>query len=235
MKWLLEQKIERYKKALMKMGWFTEKMLIRTIESMETRQPALVRQVVEDDDVLDAMEIELREEATILLGLYTPTGFNLRFLVGTLEVANILEKIGDRVRKMAQLLLSFYREQPVGVDPNIVRMAKNVALLFKETLGVVADMRSETAFEVCMKDSEIDEMFQDIRSELASLLREKPNQSERILCLLEIAQNLEETADLCTNIVESVLFAVSGTNYKCFRDQMRLFKRGEGVLFDDTD
>lgn len=226
MKWILEQKVEKYKKALMKMGWFTEKMLIHTIESMETRQPVLARQVVEDDDVLDAMEIELREEVTVLLGLYTPTGFNLRFLVGALEVANIFEKIGDKVRRIAQLLLTFYREQPVSIDPSIVRMAKNVALLFKETLGVVADMQSEAAFEICTKDAEIDEMFQDVRSELASLLREKPDQSERILFLLEVAQNLEETADLCTNVVESVLFAVSGMSYKCFRDQMKLFKRG---------
>ncbi len=235
MKWLLDQKIERFKKALMKMGWFAEKMMIRVIESMESRQIALAKQIVEDDDILDSMEVELRGKATVLLGTYTPTGFSLRFIVSSLGVANILEKIGDKTRRMAQLLLSFYREQSANIDPNIVRMAKNVAALLRETLGVLADMQSERAFEVCTKDEEIDELFEEMRSELANLLKEKPEQTERILCLLEIAQELEEVADLCTNIVESVLYAVSGSNYKCFRDQMKLFKRGEGVLFDDSD
>jgi len=235
LKWLLDQKIERFKKALMKMGWFAEKMMIRVIESMENRQITPAKQVVEDDDMLDAMEVELREEATALLGTYTPTGFNLRFIVSSLEVANILEKIGDKTRRMAQLLLFFYREQSANIDPNIVRMAKSVATLFREALGVVADMQSEKAFDVCTKDEEIDELFEAMRSELTDLLKGKPEQSERILCLLEIAQELEEVADLCTNIVESVLYAVSGSSYKCFRDQMKLFKRGEGVLFDDSD
>jgi phosphate transport system protein len=235
LKWLLDQKIERFKKALMKMGWFAEKMMIRVIESMESRQIALAKQIVEDDDILDSMEVELRGEATVLLGTYTPTGFSLRFIVSSLEVANILEKIGDKTRRMAQLLFSFYREQSANIDPNIVRMAKNVAALLRETLGVLADMQSERAFEVCTKDEEIDELFEEMRSELTNLLKEKPEQTERILCLLEIAQELEEVADLCTNIVESVLYAVSGSNYKCFRDQMKLFKRGEGVLFDDSD
>lgn len=235
MKWLLDQKIERFKKALLKMGWFTEKMMLRVIESMENRQITLAKQVVEDDDVVDAMEVELREEATVLLGTYTPTGFNLRFLVSSVEVANILEKIGDKVRKVAQTLFSFYTEQPANIDPNVIRMAKSVVTLLRESLGVVADMHSEKAFEVCTKDEEIDELCQEIDSQLTSLLKEKPDQAERILYLLEITRDLEEIADLCTNIVESILYAVSGTNYKCFRDRMKLFGRKEGVLFDDSD
>ncbi|MGB9790715.1 MAG: phosphate signaling complex PhoU family protein [Thermotoga caldifontis] len=235
MKWLLDQKIERFKNALMKMGWFAEKMMIRVIESMENRQVATAKQVVEDDDVLDEMEVELRQEAAVILGTHAPTGFNLRFLISSVEVANIIEKIGDRTRRIAQILLSFYREQSANVDPKIIRMAKNVAGLLRETLGVMADMRSEAAFEICTKDDEIDEFFQDVRSEFANLLNEKPEQLERILWLLEIARELEEIADLCTNVVEAVLYAASGENYKCFKDRMRPLKGREGVLFDDSD
>jgi len=53
--------------------------------------------------------------------------------------------------------------------------------------------------------------------------------------MLDIAQSIEEIADLSTNIVESTIYIVKSQAYKCLRDEMKPFKGTGGVLFEDSD
>ncbi len=234
MKWIIDERTERFKKALMKMGWYTEKMFLRSIEALESRDTKLAKQVIEDDNVLDQMEVELREEAAVMLGIHNLTGIQLRFIVGSMQLANIFERIGDNARRISQITITILREQQT-FNPDLLKLGKLTSNLLKESLRVLADLQIEGSFEICSKDAEVDELYLDIRNELLNSARNKPETVDRSSLLIEIAQKMEEIADLSTNIVEIILYIVTGESYKCFKDEMKLFKRSEGVLFDNPD
>ncbi|AEH50644.1 phosphate signaling complex protein PhoU [Pseudothermotoga thermarum] len=235
MRWLADERVETIKKALMKMGWFTEKMFLKTLEALQTKDIKLAKQVIEDDSVLDEMEIEMRKEIILTLGIHQFSGQNLRFLVGAIQIASIFERIGDNARRMAQLTMNLLKDQPIKSFPGVVKMGDLAALMLKDSLRILADLVVEGAFEVCEKDAEIDELYSEIYNELVEDSKNFKDNLERNLIFLELCQHVEEIADLTANIVETVLYVVTGQAYKCFKDQMKLFERSEGVLFETSD
>lgn len=235
MKWIVDERIEEFKKALMKMGWYTEKVFLRSLEALETKDMKLAKQVIEDDNVLDQMEIELREEAAVVLGIHNLTGLQLRFIVGSIRLANIFERIGDCARRISQIIITLLKEQQISFVPNLLKLGKLTSAMLKESLRLLADLQSEGSFEICSKDAEVDEFYLELRNELLNSARGNQENLDRNFLLLELAQKIEETADLSTNIVETVLYVVTAESYKCFKDEMKLFKQSEGVLFGNTD
>lgn len=235
MKWIIDEKTEMFKKALMKMGWYTQKMFLHSLEALENRDVKLAKQVIEDDNILDEMEIELREEAAVMLGIHNLTGIQLRFIVGSIQLANIFERIGDNARRTSQIIITVLKEQQTTFIPSISKLGKLASGMLKESLRLLADLQTEGSFEICSKDAEIDELYLELRNELLNSMRENQESIDHNSLLLELAQKIEEIADLSTNIVETVLYIVTSESYKCFRDEMKLFKQSEGVLFGNID
>ncbi len=235
MKWLADEKVDSIKKALMKMGWFTEKMFLKTLEALETKDIKIAKQVVEDDSVLDEMEIEMRKEILLALGIHQLSGLNLRFLVGAIQLAGIFERIGDNARRMAQLTVLLLKDQPVRFFPGVNKMGDIAMVMLKDSLRLLADLHTEGAFEICEKDAEIDDLYAEIRTELIDESKEVVENLDRNMIFLELCQHVEQIADLTTNIVEVVLYIVMGEVYKCFKDQMKPFEKSEGVLFGPSD
>lgn len=235
MKWIIDEKTEMFKKALMKMGWYTEKMFLRSLEALENRDVKLAKQVIEDDNILDEMEIELREEAAVMLGIHNLTGVQLRFIVGSIQLANTFERIGDSARRISQIIITVLKEQQTTFIPSVSKLGKLASGMLKESLRLLADLQTEGSFEICSKDAEIDELYLELRNELLNSMRENQESIDHNSLLLELAQKIEEIADLSTNIVETVLYIVTSESYKCFRDEMKPFKQSEGVLFGNID
>lgn len=235
MKWIIDEKSEMFKKALMKMGWYMEKMFLRSLEAIENRDIKLAKQVIEDDNILDQMEIELREEAAAMLGIHNLTGAQLRFIVSSIQLANIFERIGDNARRISQITITILREQQITFIPGLLKLGRLTSWMLKESLRLLADLQTEGAFEICSKDAEIDELYMELRNELLNFTKQDQKNIDRDFLILELAQKIEEIADLSTNIVETVLYVVTSESYKCFRDEMKLFRQSEGVLFDNTD
>ncbi len=235
MKWIIDEKSEMFKKALMKMGWYMEKMFLRSLEAIENRDIKLAKQVIEDDNILDQMEIELREEAAAMLGIHNLTGAQLRFIVSSIQLANIFERIGDNARRISQITITILREQQITFIPGLLKLGRLTSWMLKESLRLLADLQTEGAFEICSKDAEIDELYMELRNELLNFTKQDQKNIDRDVLILELAQKIEEIADLSTNIVETVLYVVTSESYKCFRDEMKLFRQSEGVLFDNTD
>lgn len=235
MKWLADERVDSIKKALMKMGWFTEKMFLRILEALETKDIKIAKQVIEDDNILDEMEIEMRKEIILTVGIHELSGLNLRFLIGAVQLAGIFERIGDNARRMAQLTVLLLKDQPIKFFPGVNKMGSIAASMLKDSLRLLADLHTEGAFEICEKDAEIDDLYAEIHCELVDRSKELVDSLERNLVFLELCQHVEQIADLTTNIVEVVLYIVLGEVYKCSKDKMKPFEKIEGVLFEPSD
>jgi len=81
----------------------------------------------------------------------------------------------------------------------------------------------------------VDDLYEKVREELLLYMMESPKYVKRALLLLEIAGHIEIIADYATNIVEVSVYMVQGEPYKCYHDELLLFKKAGGVLFENID
>jgi len=66
------------------------------------------------------------------------------------------------------------------------------------------------AKEICIFDDVIDDYRNQIVRELITYMLSDPKNIERAIEHMNIAQNLERIADLCTNIAENTIFIKEG-------------------------
>ena len=68
----------------------------------------------------------------------------------------------------------------------------------------------ELARAVCRADDQVDELFNQVKRELITFLRQSPDAGEEGLDILMVAKYLERIGDHATNVAEWVEYSITG-------------------------
>jgi phosphate transport system protein len=99
-----EQEIRELKEMLLVMGSHAEEAVSRAIRALTSRDDALARQVLEDDNVLDRFEIDIDDRAVFLLSK-APLATDLRLITVAMKISQNLERVGDEASSIARRVL----------------------------------------------------------------------------------------------------------------------------------
>jgi phosphate transport system protein len=203
------------KRRLLQMSERAEALIDLAIDALLTHDPGKAEAVISGDREVDAMEIEVEEQAVQLLALQQPMARDLRFIIGALKVTSDLERVGDHavniaeaVRRLIELRATFTPE------PAIEDMARRA----REMLGDALDafIRGDGALgrEVCARDDQVDNLHDAVTRILLTHMMADPRTINASLEFLSVSRNLERVADLATNIGEDAVFLAEGKTIK---------------------
>jgi len=201
-----DQELDALKSHLLLMGGHAERIVQKSIESLKRRDPALAREVIADDHVIDRLEIETDERCVALLALQQPMATDLRFLTAALKISNDLERVGDHAVNIAGSSLKLIEDPPLKPLVDIPRMAILAGGMLHEALDAFVHLDADTARRLVRRDDEVDALNRQLFRELVSFMIEDPRSITRAMELILVARNLERVADLATNIAEEVVF-----------------------------
>jgi phosphate transport system protein len=201
-----DQELEALKSHLLLMGGHAERIVQKSIEALKRRDPALAREVLADDHVIDRLEIETDERCVALLALQQPMAGDLRFLTASLKISNDLERVGDHAVNIAVSALKLCEEPPLKPLIDIPRMANLAGGMLHEALDAFVHRDADIARRLVRRDDEVDALNRQLFRELVSFMIEDPRSITRAMELILVARNLERVADLATNVAEEVVF-----------------------------
>ena len=84
------------------MGGLCEELLSKALESVQSRDAALAREVIERDRRSTRMEMALEESVVKVIALRQPVAADLRVLIAAMKIASTLERIGDLAKNIAK-------------------------------------------------------------------------------------------------------------------------------------
>jgi phosphate transport system protein len=93
---------------------------------------------------------------------------------------------------------------------DIPRMSTIAQLMTKDSLDAFVNRDVEKAKAVRKRDSELDNLNDQIFRELLTYMMNDPKTISRAVHLMLIARNLERVGDHATNIAEEVIFMIEG-------------------------
>jgi phosphate transport system protein len=210
----LSQGIDQLHAKLLAMSGLVEQNIYRSVASLKGRDQALARQVLDDEVLVNAMEIDVDDHATCLLALHQPVARDLRYLTAALKINTDLERIGDLATTIARRSLSLLQSPPVKPLVDIPLMAQLAQAMLAQSLRAFIDRDEELAREVLQADDAVDSLCVSVTRELVELMKREPDTVERSVDLIFIARSLERIADHATNIAEDVLFLVRGVDVR---------------------
>ena len=201
----LDDKIQQLNNSLILMGALCEDNLDSVFKAFRERDRELALSVYRADYDIDTkardINIMLHEQ---------PVATDLLVVSGTLKMVADLERIGNQVSDIAQIVMGFdYNHQGEDIDL-IQNMAKESTSMVKLAIDAFVRRDMELAKSVIRQDKSVDEYFAMVRKSLILKARSCEKDTKLSLDVIMIAKYLERIGDHACNIAKWVLYVVTG-------------------------
>ncbi|MCU0638561.1 MAG: phosphate signaling complex protein PhoU [Candidatus Krumholzibacteria bacterium] len=206
----IRREIEHLKKDILSVGTVVEESLFKAVKSLETRDAALAREVIDSDEVIDHMEVELEEECLKALALHQPVAIDLRLIITIMKINNDLERVGDLSVNIAERALFLSQNGKAKDLLNFSQMAEKTRKMLGKSLDALVNENTALAYEVIQADSEVDRMNREIFLQVHEMIKADPGNVESLIHLLSVSRHMERVADHATNIAEDVIYMIEG-------------------------
>jgi phosphate transport system protein len=221
--------LSQLKQRLLDMSDLATSLLDLSVDALLSRDSNMAEAVLTGDRDLDALELEVEDQAIGLLALQQPMARDLRFIIASIKVSNDLERVGDHAVNIAQSALRLASTSTVITpDPEINEMSRRARKMLHDSLTAFVRADGALGREVCKADDEVDAMHNSVFRILVTHMMEDARTITPSLELLLVSRNLERVADLATNIGEDAVFLAEGKQIKHHAEQMGAERTAEG-------
>lgn len=193
------------------MGGLAEKQVADAVDALAKRDTNLAQRVTAADAAIDALQREIESKSVLTIARRQPMAVDLRDIVGSLRIANDVERIGDLAKNIAKRVIALNAEFP---PPKLIRGVEHMTDLVLEQLKAVLDAYArrddKKAMAVWRGDEEIDAVCTSVFRELLTYMMEDPRNITFCIHLMFCAKNIERMGDHATNIAETVHYIIDG-------------------------
>ena len=204
----LQRDIDLLKQKLMAMCTLVEKMLEKAVNSIITSDEHLAREVIEQDNEVDEIEVDIEEECLKILALYQPVAIDLRFIIAAMKINSDLERVGDLAVNIAERAVFLIAHEKTSFPFDFKEMAKQVESMLDRSIECLVNLDVSMACRIRSEDELVDEMNREIYDLVKEEVQNNPDAINYILHALSIGRHLERIADHATNIAEDVIYLV---------------------------
>ena len=206
----LERELDQLQGNILALCGAVEESVAKSLRALEQQDEVLARQVIEEDDAIDHMEVRIEEEGLKILALHQPVAVDLRRIIAILKINNDLERIGDYAVNIAKRQLELSGRPAYPQEFRFDAMCATVNRQLRDSVDALVQMDADLARKVIADDREIDRMNRDIVQRLEQALTAGTMLAPVMLQIFSVSRSLERIGDHATNMAEDVLYLVTG-------------------------
>lgn len=207
-----DRQLEQLNNELIKMGGLIEKAIEMAITGMVNQDAELARSAIEFDNEIDEQEKTIENLCLKLLLQQQPVARDLRLISSALKMITDMERIGDHAADISEITLQLVDREYIKKLEHLKQMAKETTVMVVKSIEAFVNRNIDTAKEVIKNDDVVDNLFDEVKSELIKLISVNTDNGEQAADLLMIAKYFERIGDHATNIAEWVIFSITGSH-----------------------
>jgi phosphate transport system protein len=215
----LDYELNFLKEKLLKMASLTEESIAKSIKSLVKRDFTFAQEVIKEDTKIDLLEVEINNLALKLLALKQPMASDLRFITSAMKIASHLERIGEQAVNIAERSLELITQPLLKPLIDIPRMAELAQEILRNSINFLINNDVSSVEELWKIEDVINDLNNQVFRELITYMIEDPKTIKRAIELILVGRHLERIADLSTNIVEEIVYIVTGEDIKHFHQE----------------
>jgi phosphate transport system protein len=205
-----DEDLDRLRALINQMGGLAEFAIGEAMRCLVQRDVEAAQRLVEDDQKLDALEIETERRVVQLIALRAPMAGDLRDVVAALKISGVVERIGDYAKNIARRVPQIESDTKIAPMSLLPEMARIVTEMVHEVLDAFVQRDAAAAERVAERDQAVDDFYTMIFRTLITYMIENPTNIGPSTHLLFVAKHLERIGDHATNIAEMVYYAATG-------------------------
>ena len=205
-----EHELSELNLELIKMGCLIEEAIENSILAFKNQDEILAVQVINGDCEVDDMEKQIEARCLRLILRQQPVAKDLRIISTAQKIITDMERIGDNAEDIARISIGIKGEYAFSMVKHIPEMSRTAIEMVHNSLNAFVNCDLELAKNTIEKDDIVDNLFCEVKADLAQILREDKDKDNNTIDLLLIAKYLERIADHAVNICEWVEFSKTG-------------------------
>ncbi len=208
--------LDRIRTRVLRMGGLVESQVLAALDACGHGNLESMREIVRNDRQVDAFEIGIDEECTLLIARRQPTARDLRLVVAISRLVTDLERIGDKAAKIANKARKLHRAGGTGIPrlAELQHIGQLATDMLHNALDALARLDTATARRIIGADETLNRGFNAIMRQLITYMMEDPRTIGQALDIVWIAKAIERIGDHVTNIAENIIYIASGEDIR---------------------
>ena len=203
-----DEELSRLNVELIKMGALCEEAISLAARAFLDDE-ALLPKVFQTDSEIDRKEREIEALCMRLLLQQQPVARDLRVISSALKMISDMERIGDQAADIAEIA-GYIQKNDTKSRVHIADMARATIRMDTDSVDSFVQGDLAMARAVVAHDDIVDDLFVQVKTELADLLSRDSSLGGLYLDLLMIAKYLERIGDHAVNIACWVEYSITG-------------------------
>ncbi len=195
---------------LEEMGRLVEKNLQQLFAALDWRERGTLEEIKGNDHVINDMERTIESKCLTLITKQQPVAGDLRVISATLKVVTDMERAGDQIVDIAELLLRMESMDLGKYSRYFSDMVHETCKMVNEAVDAFISGNREACKKVIDADDLVDELFNKVKEDVISKVKENKISADECVDALMIAKHLEKIADYAVNVGEWGIFQETG-------------------------
>ncbi len=205
-------------RLVLEIGDLAQDQLRQAIQTLNDKNPSAARDVISRDQELNDLDIQADEEFINLIVKRQPMAKDLREIITISKAVSDLERVGDEVRKIAQLTIHIYDTDSRPPNRQVLRdintMAAFVGNMLKISLIAFDELDALKALDVIRLDSELEEEYKSALRRLTTFVMEDSRAIGHMVDAVLGLRALERIGGHAKNIAGYVIFLITGSDVR---------------------
>jgi phosphate transport system protein len=213
----LDDELNSLRDRVLLLGGEAEAALESAMRALTGRDTELARQVLENDDQVDRLEVEIDRQCIDIIALRQPAARDLRFVISVAKMAPVLERIADHACNIARAAIDLNNEPELNSVFDLKQMADHALAMLRAALDAFTSSDALAAREVIASDSVINDLYNHIFHRLIEMMVTEPATATRNARLIFVAKHLERIGDYVTDICELTVYMAEAAFIKHYK------------------
>ena len=195
---------------ILAMGREVGELIIAAKKSFREHAESQIADAKIADKHINELDLQIEEEATVVLALQNPMAIDLRFVISIIKITGMLEHAGDLAKNTVKRSVRMGGFASETAIVKLETMADIIKEMLDSALESFAKKDTAKAALVWRRDKEIDALYREI---IEMMQKEMAASTENVLPCTQVvfaAKNLERLGDYTTNLAKTVYYVTSG-------------------------
>lgn len=206
-----EHELEELRKNVTDMGEMIEQVYDKLFEALEKEDVKIMEELVVNDRLINDMQRHIEAKCLTLITRQQPVARDLRVVSAALKVVTDIERVGDHVSDIAELLLRMRMPHLAEFSECLPKMIQSAKQIVVEAIEAFVGGNMDEAKKVIDSDDVIDDYFNKVKEDLITDLKSGKKNPDDCIDVLMIAKYLERIGDHAVNIGEWAIFQKTGS------------------------
>ncbi|MFC4401563.1 phosphate signaling complex protein PhoU [Gracilibacillus xinjiangensis] len=205
-----ESELKHIEQLIIGLAKKTKEQLKLAVKALYECDVKRAREIIQNDKDLDKLDLQINEEAVVLIARQQPVATDLRRLIVALRISSDLERMADNAKNIAKSTTHLGENHGITVHPSIKEMEAIASDMIDLAIRAYENEDISLARKLAELDDILDNMYSTMLRELLEVTATEPESIQHVMQMAFSGRYVERIGDHATNIGEDVTYLVKG-------------------------